>query len=80
MVPRHESSPRAQVAKQAAGLGLEHPRDRNGSLVTDRYSSPGLEAALEAYRAACARAADRVREHLRALSGRLLVRLRPSLP
>jgi hypothetical protein len=62
------------VAKSAASLGLTHPRDRNGAIVSDRYSTNALEAALEAYRGACARAAEEVRRQLRALSTRLLVR------
>ena len=54
-------------------MGLVHPRDRNGSLVTDRFSTPALETSLEGYRGACVRASERVRERLRDLAGRLLV-------
>lgn len=62
------------MAKSAASLGLTHPRDRNGAAVLDRFSTEALEAALEAYRGACTRAAEEVRHQLRLLSTRLLVR------
>lgn len=62
-----------QVFKAAAELGLIHPRDRNGALRTDRFSTEALEAAQEAYRVACARANDEYREQLRQLSKRLTV-------
>ncbi|CAL8466240.1 g5776 [Coccomyxa elongata] len=62
---------KSPVFKEAGRLGLIHPRDRNGNLVTDRFSTLELEAALEAYRAACAAAADRVRDQLRSLASRL---------
>lgn len=71
---------KSPVHKQAAALGLIHPRDRNGALVTDRFSTPELEAALEAYRSACAAAADHVRDQLRALAARLTVCLGLSAP
>ncbi len=66
---------RAQVHKEASRLGLIHPRDRNGSLVTDRFSTPELEAALEAYRSACTAAVDHVRDRLRTLAASLTVRI-----
>ncbi len=71
---RCSSAVAVQVFKEAERLGLVHPRDRNGALMTDRFSTPELEAALEAYRAACAAAADRVRDQLRSLASRLTVR------
>ncbi|BDA51431.1 probable DNA mismatch repair protein MutS at C-terminar half [Coccomyxa sp. Obi] len=62
---------RSPVFKEAGRLGLIHPHNRNGELVKDRLSTPELEAAMEAYRAACAAAADRVRDQLRSLASRL---------
>ena len=41
--------------------------------MTDRFSTAELDSALEAYRAACAAADDRVREQLRSLALRLTV-------
>lgn len=64
----------AQSAKEVAKAGLVHPRDRNGRLLSDRYATPGLEDALEDFRAACAAAAAETRSQLRELASRLRVR------
>ncbi|EIE20036.1 hypothetical protein COCSUDRAFT_58259 [Coccomyxa subellipsoidea C-169] len=66
---------KSPVHKEASRLGLIHPRDRNGSLVTDRFSTPELEAALEAYRSACTAAVDHVRDRLRTLAASLTAML-----
>ncbi len=65
----------AQSAKEVAKAGLVHPRDRNGRLLSDRYATPGLEDALEDFRAACAAAAAETRSQLRELASRLRVSL-----
>ena len=62
-----------QVEKTTQALSLIHPHDRHGAVLRDRMSSAELDAALDAYRQACARAGDQVREHLRALARRLMV-------
>lgn len=53
------------------GLNLVHPRDRNGVLLSDRWSFPALEEAQEAYRQAAFEAGAAVTRELRALAGRL---------
>lgn len=65
----------AQCMKEKDEAGLLHPRDRNGRVLQDRYASPGLEDALEEFRAACAAAAVAVREQLRQLASQLQVGL-----
>ena len=62
-----------QVEKATQALGLIHPHDRHGAVLRDRMSTAELDAALDAYRQACARAGDQVREHLRALARKLTV-------
>lgn len=62
-----------QVEKTTQALGLIHPHDRHGAVLRDRMSSAELDAALDAYRQACARAGDQVREHLRTLARKLTV-------
>lgn len=52
---------------------LTHPRDRNGSLIKDRYATVGMEEALQDYRVACAKATGAVRELLRKLATDLQV-------
>jgi len=52
-------------------LGLVHPRDRNGVLLSDRWSTPALEEAQEEYRQAAFEADAAVTRELRALAGRL---------
>ena len=63
-----------QVEKLSPALGLVHPHDRHGALLKDRVSSAELDAALEAYRQACARASEDVRDRLRSLARSLMVR------
>lgn len=62
-----------QCMKEKDRAGLLHPRDRNGKVLHDRYASPGLEDALEEFRATCAAAAVAVRERLRQLASQLQV-------
>ena len=61
------------MEKTTQALGLIHPHDRHGAVLRDRMSTAELDAALDAYRQACARAGDQVREHLRALARKLTV-------
>ena len=68
---------RCQVEKATQALGLIHPHDRHGAVLRDRMSTAELDAALDAYRQACARAGNQVREHLRALARKLTVGLLP---
>lgn len=63
-----------KVEGTCQALALVHPHDRHGALLRDRMSSAELDAALEAYRQACARAGEEVRDRLRALARRLMVR------
>ncbi|KAK9867742.1 hypothetical protein WJX84_006840, partial [Apatococcus fuscideae] len=49
-------------------LHLDHPRDRNGKLVQDRWSTAALEQAQNSYREACCAASKAVRVHLCALA------------
>ena len=62
-----------QVEKLCQALALAHPHDRHGALLKDRASSAELDAALEAYRQACARACEDVRAQLRGLARSLMV-------
>ena len=57
-----------QASEMIEDLHLVRPSDRNGKLVLDRWSSPALEEALNAYRKACMLATDGVRQILRNLS------------
>ena len=57
-----------QASEASESLALEHPRDRNGKLVQDRWSTAELEAALDSYREACSIATKAVRMHLCALA------------
>ena len=63
-----------KVEKACQALGLAHPHDRHGALLRDRMSSAELDAALEAYRQACARASKEVQDRLRGLARHLMVR------
>ena len=69
-----------QVEKLCQALTLAHPHDRHGALLKDRASSAELDAALEAYRQACARACEDVRAQLRGLARSLMVRACPLSP
>ena len=63
---------RGAVPREAReSLELVHPRDRNGVLLSDRWSSPALEEAQEEYRQAAYEAGAAVTRELRALAGRL---------
>lgn len=62
------------MEKTCQALGLAHPHDRHGALLKDRASSAELDAALDAYRQACARACEDVRDRLRGLARSLMVR------
>ena len=53
-----------QASELVDTLALEHPRDRNGKVVQDRWSSAELEDALNAYREACYMASKAVRVQL----------------
>ena len=69
-----------QIEKTSQKLGLAHPHDRHGAPLKDRASSAELDAALEAYRQACARACEDVRDRLRSLARSLMVLCRhPSI-
>jgi len=57
-------------AQQVTG-GMTRPRDRNGSLVKDRWATPGMEDALQEYRLACQEAGRAVHRLLRSLASRL---------
>ena len=62
-----------QAAEGLKELGLQHPRDRNGKPIQERYATPAMEAALERYRSACADAHAAVHEQLTLLAKRLEV-------
>jgi len=63
---------RGAVPREAReDLRLIHPRDRNGVLLSDRWSSAALEEAQEEYRQAAFEAGAAVTRELRALAGRL---------
>uniref|UniRef100_A0A7S3ENA7 DNA mismatch repair proteins mutS family domain-containing protein n=1 Tax=Rhodosorus marinus TaxID=101924 RepID=A0A7S3ENA7_9RHOD len=47
---------------------LIHPKDRNGMVVSNRFSTDKLEAALDEYRLCCSECANAVRDQLRHLS------------
>ena len=61
------------VCAEAKALGhdvsaLEHPRDRNGKSVGDRWSTQAVEAAAIVYRIAVTEASQAIRDRLRSLS------------
>ena len=62
-----------QTAARATHLGLHHPPDRNGKAITDKFSTPDLDEALNAYRVACDEARAAVRRQLRQLATGLQV-------
>lgn len=57
-----------QASELVQALALEHPRDRNGKGVPDRWSTSELEVALNTYREACLAASQAVRMHLCSLA------------
>ena len=62
-----------QTAAKATHLGLHHPPDRNGKTITDKFSTPDLDEALNGYRIACDEARAAVRRQLRQLATGLQV-------
>ncbi|KAK9832926.1 hypothetical protein WJX74_001881 [Apatococcus lobatus] len=58
----------SKASELSESLALEHPRDRNGKVVLDRWSTAELEGALNSYREACLTASKAVRMHLCSLA------------
>lgn len=66
-----------QASELLESLALEHPKDRNGKVVQDRWSTAELEVALNTYREACLIASKAVRTQLCNLAKDMQVMTQP---